>query len=310
MLFPTPIPSLVARFGYLSGAQISYAVVGFFTDSHFDSAKRLSESLQAFTLPHLLFEVPSVHRSTSPKGVLDEAYTKPNFIAHALRLFTCSILYVDCDVVFRERPSLIDDLSDQEVDFAILNWLALERNDAYRPLTIEGLSNSNQPQARFFRTSHQIPFSSTTQLICSGAVQFWGRSDQSLDLLRAWHRCIVLNPYARDDHSLDFAFNNLTHSRCMPLRHSWLPKSYCRYAWWIFDKPTIDHPDFPYSGGKWALVEDSEGRPRINQEKLIPRQPLWEFPEDAFIDSHKNFCYRLNHSNPEPIGQVHRTVYL
>ncbi|MEY2597804.1 MAG: hypothetical protein RLZZ142_63, partial [Verrucomicrobiota bacterium] len=308
--FPTPHPSCLARFGLLPNANLPYVIVGMFTASHQPIAQRLADSLATLKLPHLLFEVPSVHRSTSPKGNFDPSGTKPNFIANCLRILGRPLVYVDCDVVFCHPPTLFDQLVQEKIDFGILNWLALERNDAYKPVVLEDASSSNEIQRRFFQISHQIPFSSQNQLLCSGAVQFWGQSESAFSLLAAWHECILNHPQVPDDHCLDCAFNNTLSTPESPLRSFWLPKSYARYAWWIFDEPIIDHPQFPYAGSDWASLESGEGKKRIHLEQLTPRDPVWAFPEQLIFDAQSKVCYRVEGSLPVPVGKLDNAVFL
>jgi len=308
--FPLGGPAMTLRYCSLTQASVPFVVVGMFTASHEPTAQRLLASLKEWSLPHLLFEVPVVHCSTSPKGVPDPAYTKANFIAHVMGLVRCPVLYVDVDVVFHGRPVLIEELAAQGRDFAILNWLALDRNDAYLPVPVQGASAESEFGRRFFRYSHQVAFSSREQLLCSGAVQFWGRSPSAFALLRQWHEAVVGNPGAQDDHCLDFAHNNLSLPNLPPLKADWLPKSYARYAWWLFDEPVIDHPDFPYAGGGWAQVQDSLGRPRIHQERVAARVEQAEIAAGQMLDAMTGRVYRLEGGSMKEEGGVMRRTWV
>ncbi len=103
------------------------------TPDYRQQAERLAASLDIFSLAHALFEVPQIHRSTSPKGGDALDFSKPRFIATMLRQFGRPVLYVDGDMVFRQFPALIGQLCAEGRDFAIYNWLADSMNDAWRP---------------------------------------------------------------------------------------------------------------------------------------------------------------------------------
>ena len=48
-------------------------------------------------------------------------------------------------------------------------------------------------------------------------------------------------PKAVDDQTLDYTYNFSLNTN--DLNTIWFDKSYCRYKWWIFSKPIINHPD-------------------------------------------------------------------
>jgi len=276
-----------------------------YTASYRATMERLLKSLQGLGLPHVLFEVPTVHRSISPKGTPAPAYTKANFIWHVRSKAGRPVLYLDCDTVVRHPPELIARCLSEGFDFAILNWLALDANDAYLPLPAGATSgNSKLPDNRYFRFSHSIPLYDPTQLVCSGAAQLWGTSEAASALLGAWHEAILSHPGVADDQCLDFAFNNLSDDWRARIRPAWLPKSYARYAWWILDEPVIDHPDFPYAGSDWVTIADKPECKRIYVERMQQRRSIPLIPHDAFIDTWTGDLFRMQDSQSVKVGNI------
>lgn len=233
------------------------------TPSHQGMANRLMGSVKKLGLPFCSLQVPTIHRSVSPKGSDDVRYCKANLIAHILNDKRRPILYVDSDCIIESYPFLIEYLSAEAYDFAIFNWLNLESNQAYMKDESEGANSQT------YKFSHSIEYISRTQLICSGAVQYWSNSDISERLLSGWMSCVKSNPNCPDDHSLDYAFNNFDETA--PMKSYWLPKAYARYAWWVFDKPVINHPDYPNPGVDFTPLTVFNGKPRVHMEQLSPR---------------------------------------
>ena len=102
-----------------------------------------------------------------------------------------------------------------------------------------------------------------------------------------WQYVIESNNGAADDYCLDFSFNNFFELYDKNIKYYWLPKSYARYAWWIFDQPIIDHPQIPNTTTKWNEVTDQNGRKRyyedsfnINPTKSINPYQGIIFPDD------------------------------
>lgn len=212
------------------GLGAPYVVCAMFTPGYRSKADRLRASLRALNLEYAIYEVPAAHRSVSAAGTDDLAFSKPCFIDFVLRQFEKPVLYVDADMVFRQAPALLDGLRD---DFAICNWLANDATDAWVPVA------GQEPQ-RYWAFSHAIDDWSVTQMICSGCVQWWAPPAHAL--LDRWRAIIAASPHVPDDHALDVAFNQFPPGT---LRVKWLPKEYARYAFWIFTKPVIDHPELP-----------------------------------------------------------------
>lgn len=253
-----------------------YTVVAMYTADVNGLAERLLASLRALSLPHLLYEVPSVHRSISLRGSDDPAYTKSSLIRHALATLGHPVLYVDADVVFRAAPVRIDALCRAGTEFAIYNWLADECTDCYKPVVVAGF-----PPGRFYGYSHSIDVYAPEQLICSGATQFWSPAAASLSLLERWAAAIAEFPGCADDECLDFAYNNSgTHP--MP-RAAWFDKAYARYAWWPHVAPVIDHPQFPSTATR-PRIAAGDGRERVYAQRGELRRAARAIPRDCIVD--------------------------
>lgn len=257
-----------------------FVVAAMFTANSQSHAERLKASLDAVGLNYALYQVPSVHRSISPRGGSDVAYSKPNFIRSVLDGTKRPVLYVDADMVFRDFPARIVDIAAADADFAIYNWLADPVTDAYAPVRVpyDGQETTN----RFYQFSHSVDLFDPGQLFCSGAVQFYQSSPGAELLLSAWLDAIAKHPGVEDDQLLDYAFNRLVHGG--GIKAAWLEKEYCRYAWWIYARPVIDHPEFPTPGDPARGFSIAIGHDRIDRSRTRPMPPSPPFPRNALID--------------------------
>ena len=151
----------------------------------------------------MLYQVPTVHCSISIRGSNDITFCKPNFIEHVQNEQRAPVLYVDADTIFREPPLKVQQATEEHVDFASYNWLADAANPAYMPVnvTFNGVPENN----RFYRFSHAIDVIDPTQLIVSGAVQYY--TPDARPLLQAWLDTIDRFPNVDDDELLDYAYN-------------------------------------------------------------------------------------------------------
>jgi hypothetical protein len=280
-----------------------YVVGAMMTPSHAPFGERLSASCRTHSLPLALFEVPSVHRSISPKGSDDLRYTKANFVNFLHQRYDRPVLYLDVDCVVAQRPSRIDKLAAAQTDFAIFNWLAEEHTEAYirAEITVQDGPATCITHDRFYRFSHSIDFMSDTQLLCSGAVQWYNKTEAAKRLLEHWQSVIERAPGRADDKCLDFAFNNLP-AGGPQLRTTWLEKRYARYAWWIYERPVIDHPEFPRSGPDYIPLDELDGKPRIHVDSLRPRTVEYVFPKPCLIDTQAHQLYVLRDSSWHPAG--------
>lgn len=274
-------------------ASAPFIVCAMFTRSHQAKAEKLAASLDAFGLTHAIFEVPQVHRSISAGGREDPTFSKPRFIRFALEKFGKPILYVDADVIFRKSPERIVSLCDEGCDFAIYNWLADPVNDAWRT------------DGRLWKFFFSVDVVSDSQLMASGAVQLWNGTDAAFGLLKDWEQSLERHPRSEDDHCLDYAYN---HGDRYGLKPRWLPKDYCRYAFWPYVAPVIDHPEFPapITGHFHSL-----GAERFVREKISRTKKQQPFPRDAMVDAHG---LQLMQQRPDggltPIGPLPLPLFL
>jgi hypothetical protein len=237
-----------------------FCILSFFTESHEFYANRLIKSLINFNYNFIIIKVPKIHASINANGTLDVSYSKPNFILYFLKKINQPIFYLDSDMILKKDITLIEEINKYNYDFSIFNWLQTEDNSAYIP-NYDELGNIIN-----YKFSHSINFTSTTQLICSGAAQYWSNSEVSIKLLSFWKKTLLNAPHAQDDNCLDYAFNNLN---CSDIKTHWLPKAYCRYGWWIFDEPVIDHPEIPQSRNESAILNELNGLHRFYHGELI-----------------------------------------
>jgi hypothetical protein len=246
-----------------------FIVCAMFTPNYRSLAERLAGSLNQFQLPYALFHVASVHRSISARGQGDLSVSKPRFIRFLLERFGKPVLYVDCDAVFRKEPKLIASLVKKGCDFAIYNWLADMMNDAWRP----------EPGTPHWKFYFRVDLASDTQLMASGVVQLWRGTGPAYVLLADWEQSLRNHPRSEDDHCLDFAYN---HGDRAGLKPHWLTKPYCRYAYWPYVQPVIDHPQFPAPiTGQFQLL----GSERFDRAALKRVEKDEPFPRDAVIDT-------------------------
>jgi hypothetical protein len=293
---------MTLRYGSLSRDGDMPLICAMFTPDYAVLAERLVGSLHRLGLAHALFEVPTVHRSISPRGSDDLTYTKANFLWHLLESTRSTLLYLDADCVVRRTPELIRHLTRAGHDLATVNWLGAERNDAYVPAWLPESTQPSDTPPRYYQHGFHVDAVSEEQLMCSGAVQLWGCTDAARGLLSAWFATVAAHPQVPDDESLNFAFNNPEGEWRAALRPFWLPKSYARYPWWIFDEPIIDHPDVPYQGETRDL-EDARGRRGFYPERAAVRTTEPFIPRDCVIDAETGALFRLDGEQLMPIGR-------
>jgi hypothetical protein len=266
-------------------------VAAMFTTSMQHHADRLRSSLEAAGLSFALYLVPSVHCSISPRGSNELAFCKPNFIHYVLNEHRKPILYLDADMVMREPPAkILRAAHGQSIDFGCYNWLADRVTDAYRP--VEVVWNDKVVKNRYYGFSHSIDLFDPTQLLISGGAQFY--TLEALALLHAWLRAIERFPTVADDELLDYAYNFIIDKRA--IRTSWWDKDYCRYPWWIYVRPVIDHPQWPAAGNNPARhFRSAAGHERFKEHgvaALRPQVPEAPFPRDCLIDTHEKRLLR------------------
>src|SRR5262249_41169036 len=150
--------------------------------------------------------------------------------------------------------------------------------DAYMPVraVLNGIPVTN----RFYQFSHSIDMLDPTQLLVSGAAQYY--TPDARPILQGWLDTISRFPQVADDESLDYTYNFAIPKNLV--RASWWTEDYCRYPWWIHVRPIIDHPQFPEGNTRpnFRLVA---GRERWNALGIQLGRPQGPFPRDCLIDT-------------------------
>ena len=268
----------------------------------FEYAKRLADSCRKYKIPYVIYEVPRIHMSISPAGDSDPAYTKASLIYFNMMKFPSkNILYLDIDVFFVDYPTVIMKISKSDYDFAIYNWLNDRSNEAYLPVNRK---IAEDDQSAFYVFSHCIPYYSTDQLLCSGAVQFYRNSPEARYLLECWQTILADNPDYPDDECLDYSFNNFILD-VETLKPFWLDKSYIRYPWWPHVKPVILHPDIPNPSER-KHVGELKKRQRFYPERVHPKSNDFFFPQGSVIDTNKQLLLKPDQGNIYKFPFKHR----
>ena len=288
-----------------------YILGAFMTPDYAHFGERLLSSCRAHSLPLALLEVPSVHRSISPRGSPDLCYTKANVVSFLLNRYRRPILYLDSDCVVVQRPDRVDRLLAEGVDFAVFNWLAEEHTEAYVPfeLALRQGQQTRMSGKRFYCFHHSIDYLSHTQLLCSGAVQFYNTTEPARRLLTQWQQAIEQFPLSADDHCLDFAFNNYPQD-APPLKANWWDKSYARCAWWIYVRPVIDHPQIPGKEERFVRIDQLDGKRQYYFEQLQRKTIQPVFPKDCLIDTQTGWLLRHRNGNLDPVRQITVPLWL
>lgn len=283
-----PLPLVALRVVEGLSATRGFLVGGMFTPDYADRAERLRSSCERFGLPYALFELPSVHRSVSPRGTADEALTKANFIHALLERYRRPLLYLDIDCLFCADPVLIDRLAAEGTDLAIFNWAAEPDNEAFVPVDVE--LRGEVRRDRYFMFSHRIKRHAPEQLVASGCVQLHADSPGARRLLEDWQQAIRRFPGCADDQCLSFAFNNRDPG-APRLRARWLPREYARIASWITVKPVIDHPEHPVGAAAFKPMPDDEPQKWFYVERSEPVEA--RYSESSIIDAREGLLYEL-----------------
>jgi hypothetical protein len=265
-----------------------FTVAAMFTPDFTALAERLKASLEQFGLNYALYQVPSIHRSISPRGSDDMQFSKPSFIEQMLTIHATPILYLDADTVVRAPPDKITQIANRGIDFAIYNWFADDATAAYVAVPFAGSNN------RFYVFTHSVDLFDPQQLFASGAVQFY--TNNARRLLRAWFATINNHPNVADDESLDYGFNIALGGK--GVNAEWLTKDYCRCLFWPHVQPVIDHPQ---------LVDSTKRNfphARFSAWKLWPQPGRELFERDLIFDSETKNLLRMTASGPTVVGTL------
>ena len=273
-----------------------FLIISFFTINLVDKADRLITSLEKLNLNYKIFEIPSIHYSKSNKGSLDLNYCQPKLILDVIKQFNIPILFVDSDIVFNNCPSLIFDFKAKKIDFAIYNWLEDPDNDGYLPFKLNIKTSEGNIKKEFFINRVNISLLNAPgvkkQLLSSGAVVFFSNSKQSIDFLDKWFENIKQFPKAVDDQTLDYTYNFSLNTD--NLNTIWFDKSYCRYKWWIFSKPIINHPDK-------VTLRNEDSFEKITKKnrffkKNVVKRTSRKIAKDHIIDIEKKLILKLENN--------------
>jgi len=306
--FPLPFKSLRTISG---GGDQPFIVGAMFTAAYANKAARLAASCESFGLSFELHEVPTVHASISASGSSDPSFTKANFIHHLLKKHRKPVLYMDSDCEIVARPELISELARSDCDFAIYNWLADDYTDMFKPVGVE-TACAAPVSNRFYRFGGSVDWYSTTQLVCSGLVQFYRASLAARVLLMRWHQTVLEFPGSADDQCLDFTYNNLKKGSWLPkaLKARWLPKAYARIAFWIYAKPIINHAELPASNSNFTRIKDPAGRQRRYQSGLEKKQGVCPIPRDCIVDTQQGMLCKQVDGQVVPFERTEQKFWL
>lgn len=315
MTFPLPLPFLHFHPEPTAGQleQARFLVGAMTTASHAHFGERLAQSCADLGIPVAICEVPEVHRSISLKGSDNPAYTKANFIHFLLDRYRKPVLYLDADCIVMQYPDRIEALLREQVDFAIFNWLAELDTAAFLPakVTYKDAGGVRRVSKRFYKFSHSYDLYSDSQLICSGATQFYNDTPAARALLSEWHEVILNSPDSSDDECLDFAYNNRSEA-LRNMKVAWLEKSYIRIAWWIYTKPVINHPDIPASSHQSGLIDQVGARKRVYFEAARQQAVPRILPRDCLIDVENKLLFKIEGQrfNPKPFATFSVELWL
>lgn len=265
-----------------------FSIVGFFTENFKEKAIRLIQSLDKHNLKYKIFKIPHIHFSKSVKGNLDYNYSQPNLILKCLDNLNEPVVYVDCDMVFLEYPELFSKFN--KIDFAIYNWLEDKENDAYQLVKVQNIKSKNQFFS-FYKRTHSVDYFNleSKQLISSGSVSYHSNSEISKKFLKDWQNNIRQYPKCPDDKILDYTYN-FSFKFKKKLNTFWFKKNYCRYLYWIFTKPIINHPD-SVSHREFSM-KNFYNLDQFDENKLGIRRKKIDFAF-CLIDPYNKKLYRI-----------------
>jgi hypothetical protein len=289
----------------------NFLIVSFYTKNFEDKALRLANSLTKFNLSYKIFEIPEIHFSKSNKGSANINYCMPKLILDSLKISKQPILYVDSDIVFKKNPELLFSFKEKKIDFAIYNFVEDDDNEGYLPFKINITENNNLIPKEFYITKVSVPlFNSQNhekQMLTAGAVAYFSNSEASMSLLEKWLQNIKLFPKAVDDQTLDYTFN-IDFNKKKKLNVFWLPKSYCRYSFWIFTDPVINHPD-ELTYRPEDNFDDITGKKRYIRKNILKRLNA-KIDKSHFIDIKKKLILKVVSNKIEIVKKFTDEIFL
>ena len=268
-----------------------FLIISFFTKNLEEKAKRLIASLDCLKLNYKIFEIPEIHTTSNLKGSANSYYSLPKFILNVIEIYDTPILFVDADMVFHQHPVEIINFK-KKIDFAAYNWFFDRNNAGYFPLPIKNLEEFTNLEKRFYIYSHSVDYFSQNQLFCSSPVLFFSNSLSSKKLLLDWLNNVKVYPDYVIDKLLDYTFN-ITFKFKQKLNTYWLDKSYCRFKFFIFSNPIINHPDQLTNRVNTSHgLGDIGGNMRWDFKELVQRDSI-KFPKEYFIDVKNKAFFKL-----------------
>jgi hypothetical protein len=157
---------------------------------------------------------------------------------------------------------------------------------------------------RFYRYSHSIDAFDPSQLMSSGAAQYY--TPNARPVLQGWLDTISRFPNVMDDESLDYTYNFVI-SRNL-IRASWWGKDYCRYPWWIHTRPVIDHPQLPIAIEPSRKFKSVTGRDRYKVESVQSRSP--PVTRNYLIDTKRKRFLRLDYGGVAVMGRFAQELWI
>ena len=289
----------------------SFLIISFFTKNFISKAKRLADSLDQLNLNYKIFEIPEIHFSKSNKGTSNINYCMPKLILEVFKKNQIPLLYVDSDIVFKKKPELLSSFKQKKIDFAIYNFIEDTDNEGYLPLKVNIKVENKIIQKEFFVTKVSVPLVNSPkhekQMLTAGAVAYFANSEPSIDLLKKWLKNVERFPRAVDDQTLDYTFNIELNEK-KKLNIYWLPKNYCRYNFWIFTDPVINHPD-ELTYRPEDNFDDITGIKRYVRKNVLKRSNA-KIDKTHLIDIEKKIIFKIVNNKIEVVKKFINEVFI
>jgi len=297
-------------FNSIKNHRQKFIVLSFYTKNFINKASRLADSLTALNLNHKIYEIPEIHYSKSNKGSNNLKYSMPNLILNILDEVQMPVLYVDSDIVFIKEPIIFFSFQKKNIDFAIYNFLEDMDNEGYLPQAIKIRENNKTLEKDFYFTKVSVPLVNSPkhekQLLSAGAVAYFSNSKASIDLLKLWLENIQKYPKAVDDQTLDYTYNLIFDRK--RISSQWLAKEYCRYNFWIFVDPIINHPD-ELTYRPEDNFDNLTKKKRYNREHILKRINA-KIDKNHFIDIDKKLILKIINNKIEIVKKFNDQIFL
>ena len=140
-------------------------------------------------------------------------------------------------------------------------------------------------------------------------MQFYNNTGNARRLLARWHETVMASAGIADDECLNFTFNNPT-DESNGAKACWLPKSHCRHAWWIYQKPAINHPDFPNDASGFASFPEAAPRRAFYRERALLTKVEPHVAPGLLIDTWECQIIKNREGRLKPVGPVPFELWL